>query len=76
MESCVSVYEENAQIHEREAYEMFGVVFKGNPDLSPLFLEDWKGPPPFRKDFNWRKYVIEKFYKKGSEREKSYRVVE
>ena len=33
------------------------IVFDGNKNLTPLFLEDWDGPPPFRKDFNWREYV-------------------
>lgn len=47
----------SAQMHERENHEMFGVRFEGNPDLSPLFLEDWKEIPPFRKDFNSREYV-------------------
>lgn len=46
-----------AQIHEREAHELFGIGFEGNPDLSPLFLEDWTEIPPFRKDFDTREYV-------------------
>jgi len=46
-----------AQVHERENHELFGIVFKGNPDLSPLFLEDWEEIPPFRKDFDTREYV-------------------
>jgi len=49
----------NAAMHEREAWEMFGIEFRGNPMLKPLFTEEWTGPPPFRKDFNWRKYVAE-----------------
>jgi len=52
---------ENAAMHEREAWELFGVVFKGNPMLKPLFLEDWKELPPFRKDFDWRKYVAKEY---------------
>ncbi len=51
-----------AQIHEREDHELFGINFEGNPDLSPLFLEDWDEIPPFRKDFDTRKYVKEKYY--------------
>jgi NADH-quinone oxidoreductase subunit C len=46
-----------AQMHERENHELFGVKFEGNPDLSPLFLEDWDEIPPFRKDFDTREYV-------------------
>ena len=51
-----------AQIHEREGHEMFGVEFEGNPDLSPLFLEDWDEIPPFRKDFDIREYVKREYY--------------
>ncbi len=72
IKSVVPIYGMSAWIHERELHEMFGVVFEGNPDLSPLFLEDWDGPPPFRKDFNWRDYVREKFYSKERERDKAY----
>ena len=61
-----------SQIHEREIYELFGVNFEGNPNLSELFLEDWKGPAPFLRDFNWREYVREKFYNKEKENEKGY----
>ncbi|MBN2198338.1 MAG: NADH-quinone oxidoreductase subunit C [Candidatus Aminicenantes bacterium] len=50
-----------AQIHEREAHELFGIRFEGNPDLSPLFLEDWKEIPPFRKDFDTRAYVKKRY---------------
>ncbi len=72
IKSVVSIWDENAQIHEREMHEMFGVKFEGNNDLSPLFLEDWKEAPPFRKDFDWRNYVRERFYNKENEREKPY----
>lgn len=51
----------NAALHEREIWEMFGIVFEGNKILKPLFLENWIGPPPFRKDFDWRKYVKRNF---------------
>ena len=72
IESVSSIWGESAQIHERELHELFGVKFKGNKDLLPLFLEDWKGPAPFKKDFNWRNYVRDEFYKKENEREKIY----
>jgi len=51
----------NAQIYEREIHELFGVKFRGNPNLSPLFLENWQSIPPFRKDFDTREYVKKKF---------------
>ncbi len=47
---------DQAQTYEREIHEMFGVVFDGNPNLTPFILEDWEGIPPMRKDFDSRKY--------------------
>lgn len=70
--SVVQIWKENAQIHERELHELFGVHFKGNKDLNPLFLEGWTGPPPFRKDFDWREYVRNEFYDEENERERVY----
>lgn len=69
--SVTGLWGGNAGVQEREIHELFGIDFEGNKDLSELFLEDWKGPPPFRKDFDWRKYV-RKFYDKKSERERGY----
>jgi NADH-quinone oxidoreductase subunit C len=46
-----------AQAYEREIHEMFGIVFVGNPDLSPLFLHNWKDIPPLRKDFDTVEYA-------------------
>lgn len=51
-----------AQIHERENHEMFGINFPLNPNLSPLFLEDWEEIPPLRKDFDTREFVRRKYY--------------
>jgi len=70
--SATSLWGPSAGIHERELHELFGVAFVGNPDLSPLFLENWSGPPPFRKDFDWRTYVRETFYEEGDPHERSY----
>ncbi len=50
-----------AMTHEREAHEMMGIKFKGNPNLTPFILEDWKEIPPMRKDFDSRKFVKEKY---------------
>ncbi len=37
--------------HERETYEMFGVVFDGHPHLVPLLLPDGFEGHPLRKEF-------------------------
>ncbi len=61
IESIIDLWT-GAQIHEREGHELFGIAFQGNPDLSPLFLEDWEEMPPFRKDFDIREYVKREYY--------------
>jgi len=52
---------ENAEPYEREIHELFGINFEGHPRLTPLFLEREYKIPPFRKDFDTRKYVKEIF---------------
>ncbi|MDP4252976.1 MAG: NADH-quinone oxidoreductase subunit C [Bacteroidota bacterium] len=40
-----------AEFHEREVYDLMGVIFTGHPDLRRLFMtDDWKGWP-LRKDY-------------------------
>jgi NADH-quinone oxidoreductase subunit C len=48
--SATTVYR-GANWHERETFEMFGVVFTGHPDLKPLLLPDGFEGHPLRKDF-------------------------
>jgi len=48
---------ENAEPYERELHELFGIYFQGHPRLTPLFLELEYEVPPFRKDFDTRKFV-------------------
>lgn len=46
-----------ARVYEQEIHEFFGVVFRGNPDLGPLFLHNWRDIPPLRKDFDSEQYA-------------------
>jgi NADH-quinone oxidoreductase subunit C len=51
----------NAEPYEREIHELFGINFEGHKRLTPLFLEREYEIPPFRKDFDTRKYVEDVF---------------
>jgi NADH-quinone oxidoreductase subunit C len=60
LQSVIGVFA-NAEPYEREIHELFGVRFAGHPRLIPLFLERDYEIPPFRKDFDTRRYVEEIF---------------
>ena len=45
------------QPHEREAWEMFGVEFIGNPRLEVMILPEWaEGWFPLRKSYDFKKH--------------------
>ncbi|WP_262379304.1 NADH-quinone oxidoreductase subunit C [Nonomuraea sp. PA05] len=48
--TAVDIYR-GANWHERETFEMFGVIFDGHPNLVPLLLPDGFEGHPLRKDF-------------------------
>jgi NADH-quinone oxidoreductase subunit C len=55
VESVTGVWR-TANWHERETYDLFGVIFNGHPDLRRILLpEDWQGHS-LRKDFPLRGY--------------------
>ena len=50
IDSCVSLFPA-AEFQEREAYDFFGIVFRGHPDLRRILMpEDYVGWPQ-RRDF-------------------------
>ena len=50
VDSWVTVYA-GANWHEREAHEMFGIGFRGHPNLAHLYLPGEFEGHPLRKDF-------------------------
>ena len=59
-QTAIGIYP-NAEPYEREIHELFGIKFEGHKRLTPLLLERNYEIPPFRKDFDTRKYVNDLF---------------
>ncbi len=51
--------------YQRELFEMFGISFPGSPRLEePFILEGWHGIPPYRRDFDTKKYSQETYFQR------------
>ena len=51
-----------AATYQRELREMFGIDFPGSPRVNGEFiLEGWTGMPPYRRDFDTKKFSEENF---------------
>jgi NADH-quinone oxidoreductase subunit C len=50
IDSCVDMFP-TAEFQEREVYEMFGIIFRGHPDLRRLLLPEVYAGWPQRRDF-------------------------
>lgn len=50
LDSVVDLYK-GAELHENEIFDLFGIRFKGHPNLRRMFMpDDWNGYP-LRKDY-------------------------
>lgn len=50
-------------VYQRELKEMFGIDFPGSPNVDESFiLEGWDDLPPYRRDFDTKKYSEETFF--------------
>jgi NADH-quinone oxidoreductase subunit C len=50
LDSIVDLFT-GAELHENEIFDLFGIVFRGHPNLRRMFMpEDWNGYP-LRKDY-------------------------
>jgi NADH-quinone oxidoreductase subunit C len=50
IDSCVGLFA-TAEFQEREAFDMFGINFRGHPDLRRILMPDEYGGYPQRRDF-------------------------
>src|SRR3982751_1753496 len=50
VDSLISLYG-SAHFMERECHDMYGILFRGNPDLRPLLLYEGFVGHPLRKDY-------------------------
>jgi len=64
--SCVDLWP-GAGFMEREAYDMFGVRFTGNPDLRRLLMPEGYGHHPLRKEFPQQGIEPDRLYREWDE---------
>jgi NADH-quinone oxidoreductase subunit C len=58
LDSIVDLYK-GTELHENEIFDLFGIVFKGHPNLRRMFMpDDWNGYP-LRKDYKDEINIIE-----------------
>ena len=50
VDSLITLYG-SAHFMERECHDMYGIVFRGNPDLRPILLYEGFAGHPLRKDY-------------------------
>lgn len=54
---------EQAATYQRELKEMFGINFPNSPRVDkPFILEGWDGLPPYRRDFDTKKYSEDTYF--------------
>jgi NADH-quinone oxidoreductase subunit C len=52
-----------AATYQRELHEMFGIDFPGSPRVDePFILEGWQNIPPYRRDFDTKRYAEETYF--------------
>ncbi len=62
MESVHHLWKQ-AATYQRELKEMFGIDFPGSPRIDePFILEGWHDIPPYRRDFDTKKYSEETYF--------------
>jgi NADH/F420H2 dehydrogenase subunit C len=67
IDSLISIWP-NAAWHERETYDLFGVEFRGHPNLRRMFMPDnWEGHP-LRKDYSDDHMIVFPEYLKDQEK--------
>lgn len=55
-----------AATYQRELKEMFGIDFPGSPGVDePFILEGWHEIPPYRRDFDTRKFADQFYHQRG-----------